>query len=193
MSSQVADELHRRWGLTAIDPADGVEMLGQLLGDGGQVWAAPLDSEVLEKRSAESYHLSVVARLLGVQQGQPAATKRRTVASPSAPLRDLSMEERPAAVLEHVVELVRSVTGMDASEPVRADARFDILGVDSLLALDLLDALNRFFGLRLPSTILIDCPTIERLVPYLCGEIAGSGEVAGAAALSGAEGMKNQP
>jgi acyl transferase domain-containing protein len=178
MSSQVADELHRRWGLVAIEPSDGVEMLGRLLADGGgQVWAAPLDEEVLQKRSADGYHLSLVAQFIGAQEGRSRPARRKTVSSPSARLQDLPMEERQATVQAHVVDLVRSVTGMDASEPVRVDARFDILGVDSLLTLDLLDALNRFFNLSLPSTILIDCPTIEQLVKYVCGEIARTAAV----------------
>jgi acyl carrier protein len=50
------------------------------------------------------------------------------------------------------------------------DVRFETLGVDSLLTLDLLNALSRFFGVNLATTIFINCPTIELLVKYLCEE-----------------------
>lgn len=173
MSAHVMDDLYRRWGLLAIDPAEGVEMLGQLLNiGGGQVWAAPVDIDLLQKRSAESPHLALVAEMVGAQEGHIPSSRSRAAANGTSKLQDLPDDQRRAAVLEHVVDLVRSVTGMEASEPVRVDARFETLGVDSLLTLDLLNALNRFFGVNLPSTIFINCPTIELLVKYLCEETA---------------------
>lgn len=171
MSSLVIDDLYRRWGLLAIDPSEGVEMLGQLLKiGGGQAWAAPLDVDLLKERSAEYPHLSLMAETLGAQERRIPSPRGRAVANATSKLQDLPDDQRRAAVLEHVVDLVRSVTGMEASEPVRVDARFEVLGVDSLLTLDLLNALIRFFGVNLPSTIFINCPTIELLVKYLCEE-----------------------
>jgi acyl carrier protein/NADP-dependent 3-hydroxy acid dehydrogenase YdfG len=173
MSSQVIDDLYRRWGLLSIDPSQGVEMLGQLLNiGGGQVWAAPVDVDLLKKRSAESPHLSLVAELVGAQKGRVPSPKARADVSGTSSLKNLPDDQRRAAILEHVVDMVRSVTGMEATEPVRIDARFETLGVDSLLTLDLLNALSRFFGVNLPSTIFINCPTIELLVKYLCEETA---------------------
>ena len=173
MSSQITDDLYRRWGLLAIDPSEGVEMLGQLLNiSGGQAWAAPLDVDLLKERSAESPHLSVMADLVGVQERRIPSPRGKAVPEDACKLEDLPDDQRRAAVLEHVVDLVRSVTGMEASEPVHVDARLETLGVDSLLTLDLLNALSRLFGVNLPATILINCPTIELLVKYLSGEIA---------------------
>ena len=173
MSSHVMDDLYRRWGLLAIDPAEGVEMLSQLLNmGGGQMWAAPVDVDLLKKRLAESPHLSLVAEMVGAQEGRIPSLRGKAAANGTSKLQDLPDDQRRAAVLEHVVDLVRSVTGMEAAEPVRVDARFETLGVDSLLTLDLLNALNRFFGVNLPATIFINCPTIELLVKYLCEETA---------------------
>jgi acyl transferase domain-containing protein len=183
MSAHVADDLYRRWGLLAIDPAEGVEMLGQLLNvGGGQVWAAPVDVEVLKKRSGESPHLALLAEMVGVQEHSP-SPRGKAAATGSSKLQDLPDDQRRAAVLDHVVDLVRSVTGMEASEPVRVDARFETLGVDSLLTLDLLNALNRFFGVNLPATIFINCPTIELLVKYLCEETTLSSSTSASPAI----------
>jgi acyl transferase domain-containing protein len=173
MSSDVVDDLYRRWGLLAIDPSEGVEMLGQLLNiGGGQVWAAPVDVDLLKKRSAESPHLALVAEIVGAHEQPVSSPRGRAVTNGTSKLQDLPDDQRRVAVLEHVVDMVRSVTGMEASEQVRVDARFETLGVDSLLTLDLLNALSRFFGVNLPSTIFINCPTIELLVKYLCEETA---------------------
>ncbi|MGC2745498.1 MAG: type I polyketide synthase, partial [Candidatus Angelobacter sp.] len=177
MSSQVIHDLYQRWGLLAIEPAEGVEMLGQLLNNSSaQALAAPLDVDVLKKRSAESLHLSLMAELVDIQKRRvPSSTERITSnGNGFGRLRDLPDDQRQAALLEHVVELVRSVTGMNGSEPVRVDVHFEVLGVDSLLTVDLLNALGRSFGVTLPATILIDCPTIERLVKYLFEETAKS-------------------
>lgn len=184
MSSQSMDALYRRWGLLAIDPSEGVEMLGQLLSiGGGQAWAATLDVDLLKKRSAESPHLSLVAELVGAQEARIPSPRGRAAANGTGKLQDLPEDQRRAAVLEHVVDLVRSVTGMEASEPVRIDARFEVLGVDSLLTLDLLNALSRFFGVNLPSIIFINCPTIELLVKYLCEETALSSSASASPAV----------
>jgi acyl carrier protein len=124
-----------------------------------------------------------VAEMVGAQEGRISSPRGRAATNGTSKLQDLPDDQRRAAVLEHVVELVRSVTGMEESEPVRADARFETLGVDSLLTLDLLNALNRFFGVNLPSTIFINCPTIELLVKYLCEETALSSSTASPAVL----------
>ncbi len=184
MSSHVMDDLYQRWGLLAIDPSDGVEMLGQLLNiGGGQAWAAPVDLDLLKKRSAESPHLALVAEMVGAQEGRTPPPRGRAAANGTSKLQDLPHDQRRAAVLEHVVDLVRSVTGMEASEPVRVDARFETLGVDSLLTLDLLNALSRFLGVNLPTTIFVNCPTIELLVKYLCEETALSSSTSASPAV----------
>ena len=186
MSSNVVKDLYRRWGLLAIDPGEGIEMLGQLLNiGGGQVWAAPVDVDLLKKGSAESPHLGLLSELIGAQERLVSSPRGRAVVNGTSKLQDLPDDQRRAAVLEHVVEMVRSVTGMEASEPVHIEARFETLGVDSLLTLDLLNALSRFLGVNLPSTIFINCPTIELLVKYLCEETAlASSASAGPAVLA---------
>jgi acyl carrier protein len=88
-------------------------------------------------------------------------------------LQNLSHEEQRDALFDHVVKLVRTVTAMEASEPLALDVPFDMLGLDSLLTLDLTDALNNSLGLNLSANICIDCPTIELLVNHLAKEIAG--------------------
>ncbi|HET8887419.1 MAG TPA: type I polyketide synthase [Candidatus Angelobacter sp.] len=184
MSANVVDDLYRRWGLLAIGPSEGVEMLGQLLHvGGGQVWAAPVEIDLLRKRSAESPHLALVAEMVGAQEHPVSSPRKRAVAGAASRLQDMPDDQRRAAVLEHVVDMVRSVTGMEASEPVRVDARFETLGVDSLLTLDLLNALSRFFGVNLPSTIFINCPTVELLVKYLCEETAISSDTSASPAV----------
>lgn len=171
MSAVAADDLHRRWGLLAIDPGEGVEMLGHLLdAQAAQVWAAPLDLEILKKRAAELPHLSLVSELVGAPVAPPKQASQAR-ADVGGGLRDLPEEERNNAVLNYVVDVVRSVTGMGPSETVRAEDRFDDLGVDSLLSIDLIEALESSLNVSLPQTIFIDCPTIEKFAGHIIKEL----------------------
>jgi hypothetical protein len=43
--------------------------------------------------------------------------------------------------------------------------------------------LNRFFGVNLPATIFINCPTIELLVKYLCEETTLSSSTSASPAI----------
>ena len=87
-------------------------------------------------------------------------------------LQNLSHQERRDALFDHVAKLVRTVTAMETSEPLAFNIPFDMLGLDSLLTLDLTDALNNSLDLNLSANACIDCPTIELLVDRLSNEIA---------------------
>jgi hypothetical protein len=47
------------------------------------------------------------------------------------------------------------------------------VGVDSLRAVELRNALGRFFSRAFPSTLMFDHPTVESLARYLASEDAG--------------------
>jgi acyl transferase domain-containing protein len=170
MSREVIDDLLRRWGLLGIDPEKGSEMFAQLLGIGSaQVWAAPIEAHIARARMSDSPHLSFLAGVAGV--GENTSRPRRDGTAPISRFH-LPEQERHDAVLQHVVDVVRNVTAMNSAESVRVDTRFDVLGIDSLLSLDLIEALEASFEITLPSTIFMDCPTIDGLVGYVCDEIS---------------------
>jgi hypothetical protein len=51
------------------------------------------------------------------------------------------------------------------------------VGVDSLRAVELRNALGRFFSRAFPSTLLFDYPTLEALARYLVAEEPGLQEI----------------
>jgi acyl transferase domain-containing protein/acyl carrier protein len=55
-------------------------------------------------------------------------------------------------------------------EEVHADRRFDDLGIDSLLAIRVVELLERDFG-RLSKTLLFECRSVEELAEYLMEEL----------------------
>ncbi|MEU6731537.1 KR domain-containing protein, partial [Nonomuraea wenchangensis] len=88
------------------------------------------------------------------------------------PLAALGPEER----LERLVELVRrraaQVLGHADPEPVEPDADLVGLGLDSLAAMELRNALNSATGVRLPATAAFDYPSVRALARLLDEEIA---------------------
>jgi acyl carrier protein len=69
-----------------------------------------------------------------------------------------------------------SVASIDAERPLSE------LGLDSLMAVELRDRLARETGLALPSTLLYDYPTPDKLAGFLAGAF-GSGAAGGVAAF----------
>jgi acyl carrier protein len=68
---------------------------------------------------------------------------------------------------------VVAVLALDPSEPIAPDQPLDALGLDSLIAVELRNALGEAVGATLPATLLFDYPTIEALTGHLADEVLG--------------------
>ncbi|WP_202638982.1 type I polyketide synthase [Bailinhaonella thermotolerans] len=160
------------------------------------VMAAGWDVAALRAHRPE--HLPAALRgLAGAGEGRRAAgTRARSGAArpdPAALLRRLAGLDDAAREAE-LVGLVRaraaSVLGHADPDPVEPDADLVGLGVDSLAAMELRNALNAHTGVRLPATAAFDYPTVRALARALAGELAPA---LAAAADGGPEGGNAVP
>ncbi|MFD4905065.1 type I polyketide synthase [Kitasatospora purpeofusca] len=88
-----------------------------------------------------------------------------------AELAGLDVPERRAALARLVGEEIAALTGR--SDPVPADLAFLDLGFDSVTAVELRNRLSAATALRIPATVVFDCPTPGELTAYLCAAIGG--------------------
>ncbi|WP_396231030.1 SDR family NAD(P)-dependent oxidoreductase [Frankia sp. EI5c] len=89
-------------------------------------------------------------------------------------LRETPARERPRVARELVRGVVAEVLGHPAGYPIPVDRGLLDVGFDSLTAVELRNRLGATTGLRLPTMLLFDHPTVEALATHLLAELAGA-------------------
>jgi acyl carrier protein len=194
------DDLARmsRGGVRALSAEQGRALLDAALArDEALLVPARLDVAGMRAQAARGGILPAVWRGLvppggAVRvQASAAAAASAGVADPAggtgaadglrAQLAGLGEEQRVRVLGDVVRGCVAAVLGHGSAEGIEAGRAFKDLGFDSLTALELRNRLNAVTGLRLPATLIFDCPTPGAVAVLLGSELAG-GAGAGAAA-----------
>ncbi|SDL53403.1 type I polyketide synthase, partial [Nonomuraea jiangxiensis] len=155
----------RRWGMLPL-PVDA----GLTLFDAARRADAAVLAPIRLDPAAVRARADGVPALL--QDLAPAV--RRTAASGEIelePLAALDPEERQERLVELVRRRVAQVLGHADPEPIEPEADLVGLGLDSLAAMELRNALNSDTGVRLPATAAFDYPTAGALARVLAEEI----------------------
>ncbi|GHF61681.1 type I polyketide synthase [Streptomyces thermodiastaticus] len=164
-----------RAGYPPIASDEGPAMLDAALASGRPtVVAAPLNMTALR----EQVRLAppVLRGLLRVPVRPAARNSGAAADSFSAALAGLSEKERRAAVLETVRAEAGAVLGHADPATIGVDQRFTDLGFDSLTGVEFRNRLGALTGLRLPTTLVFDHPTLTRLAGFLVAELGGRDE-----------------
>ena len=84
-----------------------------------------------------------------------------------------SPEQRRRMLLDHVRDQVVRVLGLEPTQPIDPRQGLTDLGMDSLMAVELRNALQASLGEVLPATIGFEHPTIAAIVDYLASDVLG--------------------
>src|SRR5262249_54354972 len=98
-------------------------------------------------------------------------------ARPPEPAREASHDRLRARLRRQVRDHAARVLGLDASQPIDGHQPLTDLGLDSLMAVELINALAQSTGCRLPSALMFNRPTLDALTDYLAAG-AGAGDEA---------------
>jgi acyl carrier protein len=79
--------------------------------------------------------------------------------------------EREAMLLGFVREQVAKVLGLDSGEALDVLAPFTNLGLDSLMAVELRNAIAAAMAQSLPASLVFDYPSIERLAEFMAAQL----------------------
>ncbi|MFJ5034114.1 type I polyketide synthase [Streptomyces sp. NPDC088560] len=171
IAESVQDGLRRR-GLPVIEPATAITGLQQALDHDDTVIAV---ADVDWRRFAEVFTSVRGSALLSELSGARSGTTDTAAASASGDatsaalreLADLEPTRRTAALRALVGTHVAATLGHTDAEAVSVEAAFKELGFDSLTAVALRDRLHRATGLKLPTTVVFDHPSISALADYI--------------------------
>ncbi|SCL23206.1 Acyl transferase domain-containing protein [Micromonospora pallida] len=86
-------------------------------------------------------------------------------------IEDAHPTERRQLLQEYVQRVAVTILGLPSAQPVNPQQPLRELGLDSLMAVELRNALGVFAGRHLPSTLAFDHPTVTRLTDYLLREL----------------------
>ncbi|AOX03124.1 polyketide synthase [Moorena producens PAL-8-15-08-1] len=165
MAAKLSSRLKAQgWGI--ISPQQGLPALDYLVkhGDSSQVGVLPMNWSTFLERMPENWPLweNFQTNIVKSSQEQPALLDQ---------LKATLAHERRTILMEHVRSAIRKIIGLNASTRIEPRQSLFNLGLDSLMAVELRNNLEKSTEHSLRSTLLFDYPTLEALVNYLLQEV----------------------
>ncbi len=159
-------------GLGAIQPDEGTQIFERLLGVGGSIAVLPMNWQLYA-----TAHAKIAPRFTRLVK-QTARASGMSAASPQQVdirkrLTDAPVSKRRSLLQAHVREQGVRVLGLSAATNIDPQQPLRELGMDSLMAVELRNALSAALQQKLPSTLLFDYPTIDALTAFISRELWG--------------------
>jgi short-subunit dehydrogenase/acyl carrier protein len=180
MAGRVSDRDRQRWkaeGYGTIPPAEGASLLLRLLrqADGAGIAVLPIDWQVLFRQFAAGQEPPMLAELAaGLAKPAAARPARRKLVQE---LEGVAPNRRRAAVGTFLHAEALKVLGLAAGIELDPRQPLSELGLDSLMAVELRNAIAGALDRTLPATLLFKHPALEGLTDFLMTQIGGDSPV----------------
>jgi polyketide synthase 12/myxalamid-type polyketide synthase MxaB len=162
-------------GLGEITPENGLAALDQLFAwPRPQVGVVPVDWQVFRRQFPEGQEPPFLSdQLVGTQAAVRPTPEAATESGIVERVRKAAPGERREIIARFIRDQVGKGLGLDPAQPIDGNQPLVALGLDSLLAVELRNALSRGLGFtrRLSATLLFDFPSISALADHLLATI----------------------
>jgi acyl transferase domain-containing protein/acyl carrier protein len=174
MATEVGGSFQSEWrdlGLNMLQPERALRQMGRLItaGVGHAVVLEVAWSQFMSKRYRGGPPPFFMA--MAQESRVSASAPGRTTGSFRAELESSPVEKRRSALAQHIRAIVASVMAAEGSDPIEPRGRLMDEGLDSLMAMEVRNRLERDLGVTLGSTLLFDYPTLEALERHLVEEV----------------------
>ncbi|NKI45486.1 type I polyketide synthase [Streptomyces physcomitrii] len=175
-----------RGGIRPLETAEALALFDAALRRPEAV-LAPALLDLASLRGADGTVPELVRELLPARQRRTASGRAQGGAPAQqaellSRLARLDAEQRPAAVLDAVLDQAALVLGHDSPDTLDPDRGFLDIGFDSLTVVELRNRLSVLTGVRLPATLIFDHPSPQRLADHLLDRTAAAAKPAPSAA-----------
>ena len=171
MAATLADEFYERWGLHAIAPSRGALLaLGLLNHASASVGVMPCDWPKFARNWSGSRVPSTFAEVVSVGASDESGSGEQR-ADFRGRLNAAADAQRRDVLLAIVREVIADILGLETDSELDAAERLEDSGVDSLLSMALVRALEAGLQLTLPANTINQHPTLDRLVDALLQEL----------------------
>ena len=172
MAATLGERGERRWSDAGIRrlPTDlALDVLDHVMASGRAQSLAML----VEWDRFAAHAGAAVQPLLADLVERPAGAREAHDSPFRAAIEKAPPNRRRSVIAAHVREQARLALGLDASARLDGHQGFRELGMDSLMAVDLRQALQQSSGEALSAAVAFDYPTIDALTDYLAGLLIG--------------------
>jgi acyl transferase domain-containing protein/aryl carrier-like protein len=158
----------RRLGFVPIEVEVGLDLFDASLAVAAAT-LVPTRFDTAALQEARDQLAAPLRSLVPARAREPRAKLAAAASGLAAELAQIPADERERSLVEIVRSEAGTILGLDGKPPV--DRPLQELGLDSLMAVELRNRLQKRAGLRLPPTLLFDYPTVEALAGLLMREL----------------------
>jgi polyketide synthase 12/myxalamid-type polyketide synthase MxaB len=162
-------------GIAPISTRQGLEALGRIMRQSQpQVVVLPIDwvrfAQQFPAGRGPAWLKALVEEGLQAKLPEVSALTEKTVPEATSEVSNGQLRDR---VHQQVRDLAARILGLDAAQTLDSQRPLSEIGLDSMMAVELSNALSKSTECRLPSQLIFDRPTIDALTDYLVGQLVG--------------------